>query len=58
MTHHDAPARLRAVLEEELGEHRLLAQLPASEIEALAERLARAIEPVVFPAEVAQRSAA
>lgn len=43
-------AQVCAILEEELGESRPLANLPASEIEAIAARLARALEPVLEPA--------
>jgi len=46
----DAMARVRAVLEEELGEVRPLADLPARDIEAIAARLARALAPVLGPA--------
>lgn len=39
--------KLRTILEEELGETRALADLPSSEIDLLAVRLARAIAPVL-----------
>lgn len=54
----DILARLRAILEEELGEFRPLADLPASEIETMAARLARALEPVLAPEATSQRPAA
>ena len=40
-------ARLRATIEEELGAFRRLADLPSTEIEEMAARLARAIAPYV-----------
>jgi hypothetical protein len=41
----DATARLRAAIEEELGAFRRFADVPSVEIEAMAARLTRAIEP-------------
>lgn len=38
-------ARLRAEFEEQLGGYRAFADLPSTEIEAMAERLTRAVEP-------------
>jgi len=43
----DASARLCAVIEEELGKLRRLADAPAVEIEEIAARIARAIAPVL-----------
>jgi hypothetical protein len=43
----DKAARLRATIEEELGSFRAFADLPASELEAMAERITRAIAPIV-----------
>lgn len=43
----DTRARVRAILEEELGEFRPFAELPVTEIEAMAARLTRALEPVL-----------
>lgn len=54
----DVQARVRAILEEELGEFRPLADLPASEIEMMAARLARSLTPVLEPAAAQDRSAA
>lgn len=50
MLEQEAASRLCAVIEEELGGFRALADLPATEIEAMATRLARAIGPMVFDA--------
>ena len=44
-------ARLRATIEDELETFRRLADVPATEIEAMAARLARAIAPHVTPGE-------
>jgi hypothetical protein len=41
----ESAVRLRQAIEEQLGEFRACADLPATEIEAMAERLARAVEP-------------
>jgi hypothetical protein len=55
----DILARIRAVIEDELGEFRPFADLPAAEIEAMADRLTRALAPLVEPtAEAERRSAA
>lgn len=43
----ETAARIRQALEEQLGEFRVCAELPATEIEAMAERLARAVAPFV-----------
>ncbi len=53
-------ARVRAILEDELGEFRPFADLPASEIETMAARLTRALSPVLAPrlADEARRDAA
>jgi hypothetical protein len=40
-------ARVRATIEEELGSFRPLADLPATELEAMAERITRAIAPLL-----------
>ncbi len=41
--------QIRAILEEELGEFRAFADLPATTIEAMAAQLARALAPVMAP---------
>ena len=46
----DAGARLRAAIEEELGRFRRFADLPATELETMAARLVRAIEPLIADA--------
>lgn len=53
-------ARIRAVLEEELGEFRPFADLPATEIETMARRLARALAPALAaePNDAPRRTAA
>lgn len=43
----DTTARIRAILEEELGEFRPFADLSATDIETMAARLTRALEPVL-----------
>jgi hypothetical protein len=53
----DTLAHIRATIEEELGEFRPFADLPATEVEAMAERLTRALAPLVVP-EQERRSAA
>ncbi|MBP7243287.1 hypothetical protein [Amaricoccus sp.] len=58
MTTPDTLARLRAVIEDELGEFRQLADLPAREIDAIAARLVRAVEPVLAPVATERRPAA
>lgn len=53
--------RLRQVIEEQLGEFRACAHLPATEIEAMAERLARTVAPLmgqIRPVTVAENQAA
>lgn len=60
MSNTDLRAQVQEILEEELGELRSFSEHPASEIEAMAARLTRALEPVLgqlAPAE-AQRDAA
>jgi hypothetical protein len=47
MLEQDIIARVRATIEEELGSFRPLADLPATELEAMAERITRAIAPLV-----------
>jgi hypothetical protein len=47
----DTLARMRVLIEEELGEFRPFADLPATEIEAMADRLTRTLAPYVAPAE-------
>jgi hypothetical protein len=54
----DISARMRAILEEELGELRRFADLPASEIETMAARRAPALEPVMELPAVERRPAA
>ena len=44
---HDLLARLRATIEEEFGAFRQFADLPATELEEMAARIARAIAPLV-----------
>ncbi|MFO1140837.1 MAG: hypothetical protein U1E59_00350 [Amaricoccus sp.] len=54
----DTTARLRATIEEELGRFRRFADLPATELETMAARLVRAIEPLIADAaEPASRAA-
>jgi hypothetical protein len=43
----DITARLRATIEEELGSFRQFAHVPSAEIEEMAGRLVRAIEPLL-----------
>ncbi len=58
MTNHNL-SRACAILEEELGEIRQFADFPASEIEAIAARLARALTPLIeAPAAEAPREVA
>ena len=45
MLEQDKAAAIQAAIEEELGSFRLFADLPATEIEAMAARLARAVTP-------------
>jgi hypothetical protein len=47
VSRNDIGARLRATIEEELGAFRRFADVPASELEEMAARLARAIAPLV-----------
>lgn len=47
MLEQDITARLSATIEEELGSFRLLAGAPSTDIEEMAARIARAIEPFV-----------
>lgn len=55
----DITARLRATIEEELGNFRQLSALPSAELELMADRLARAVAPVVgLPTEVPESRAA
>ena len=56
----DLSARVRGILEEELGEFRPFADLSAIEIEAMAARLTRALAPVLTgdPVVEARRTAA
>jgi hypothetical protein len=57
MLEQDITARLRATIEEELGGFRPLADLPATEIEAMAARIARAVAPLVGAAETRRTAA-
>lgn len=50
MLEQDMAARIRAAIEEELGSFRAFADLPATELEAMAGRITRAIAPIVAPA--------
>lgn len=50
--------RIRQVIEEQLGEFRACAHLPATEIEAMAERLARAVTPFLAGTSVLEESRA
>ena len=50
MLEQDMAARIRAAIEEELGSFRAFADLPATELEAMAERITRVIAPLVAPA--------
>jgi hypothetical protein len=47
LSRQNTTARLRATIEEELGAIRQFADLPATELEAMAARIARAIAPYV-----------
>ncbi len=51
--HEDITVRLRAMIEDELGTFRRLANVPAAEIEEMAARLVRAIAPQVTASEAA-----
>jgi hypothetical protein len=51
----DSLTRIRAIIEEELGEFRPFADLPATEIEAMADRLTRTLAPLVAAATVPAR---
>ena len=53
MLKQDITARIRATIEEELGSFRPFADLPATELEAMADRITRAIAPLLgaVPAE-------
>ena len=59
MTTNEMLNRIRVLIEEELGEHQLFSELPAAEIDLIADRLTRAIAPVVAAeaTEVDQRAA-
>jgi hypothetical protein len=58
MLEQDTIARIRATIEEELGSFRPLADLPATELEAMAARITRAIAPMLGAAGVERRTAA
>lgn len=60
MTKSDITTRAQAILEEELGEFRAFADLSASEIETIAARLTRALEPLLLalPVDEPHRNAA
>lgn len=51
MHEQDRNARVRATIEEELGQLRHSAHLPASALEEMAARLTRALAPYLAPAE-------
>jgi hypothetical protein len=57
MLEQDTSARIRATIEEELGSFRPFADLPATELEAMADRITRAIAPYLG-AVAAERTAA
>lgn len=59
MTTNDMLNRIRVLIEEELGEFQLFSELPAAEIDLIADRLTRAIAPVVAAdaTEAGQRAA-
>lgn len=52
MTGQTTTSRITAHFEEELGSFRAFADLPATEIEAMAERLARVVAPFLVPAAI------
>jgi hypothetical protein len=54
----EVSARARAILEEELGEIRAFADMPASAIEEMAARLTRALSPVLEGEKAAVRRSA
>jgi hypothetical protein len=47
MLEQDTTARIRATIEDELGSFRAFANLPATELEEMAERITRAITPLL-----------
>ena len=51
MPEQDITARMRATIEEELGSYRPFADLTSVELETMASRLVRAIEPLLAPGE-------
>jgi hypothetical protein len=58
MLEQDQAARVRAAIEEELGTLRPFADLPATDLEAMAERITRAIAPYISGAEAPASRAA
>ena len=59
MSSNDVSFKVRAILEEELGEFRAFADVPASGIEEMAARLTRALSPVLeAPVRERRRTAA
>ncbi len=56
MSKNTITARVRARIEEELGGFRAFADLPSTEIEAIAERLTRALEPYLAAAPAAEEA--
>lgn len=47
MLEQDMAARIRVAIEEELGSFRAFADLPATDLETMAERITRVIAPIV-----------
>ena len=58
LEHENVTARLRATIEEELGSSRQLAHATSAELETMANRLVRAIAPLLGSEEAAQESRA
>ena len=58
LEHENVTARLRATIEEELGSSRQFAHVTSAELEAMANRLVRAIAPLLGSEEAAQESRA
>jgi hypothetical protein len=47
MLEQDTTARIRATIEDELGSFRAISDLPATQLEEMAERITRAIAPLL-----------
>lgn len=58
MPEQDITARMRATIEEELGSYRPFADLTSVELETMASRLVRAIEPLLALGEMERESRA